>query len=103
MTAPELIFPARQWHWGWGQCGNGGHQDHYPSTKRVWGLSSIPQCRKPLRAQVPFQWRDYRAAGAGGGEHGEWFVFDLAQQIHLHQCPAGLSSGSRKPSVLEVT
>lgn len=38
VTAPELIFLSGQCQWGLEQCGDGGHQDHYPCTKRVWGL-----------------------------------------------------------------
>lgn len=75
-----------------------------PAQRGFRGSAPFPSARNHSGFRFPFSQRDYRAAGAGGGEPGEWFVFDLAQQFHLCECPTGaLLGGSRKPSVLEVT
>lgn len=89
-----LIFPAGWCQWGVGQCEDGRYQDHYPSTKRVWGLSSISQCTKPLRIQVSFQLEGLSGSWSRrGGSLGNGLCLILLSSFVCATVQRGLCSG----------
>lgn len=78
-----------------------------PAQLEFGGSAPFPVAQNHSGFRFPFSLGDYAGSWrrrGQGGEPGEWFAFDLAQQFCLHKrTTGGFAQGSGKPPVMEVT